>query len=113
MLGKLRRYLWNHKDTPVLDPGLKPHRVEGPLCLVADGRPIELRLGKQRLHIRPEVGVAPGPGSGRKDLILVDPERYDTEVAGFERLKPGEKIMVGRDNIRLDKIFNFPKSSSK
>ena len=113
MLDKLRGFLTNDDDAAVLALGSQSCRVTKPVRLAFDGRPIELLLGKQKLHLRPEFGVAPEPGSDRKDWILVDPKRFYSEVAGFERLKPGQKILIGRANEQLDKIFNFPKSVMK
>jgi len=114
MLEKLRAYITNGvSETAVLALGSQPHRVVKPVRIAFDGGPIELVLGKKKLHLCPEIGVAPEPGSRRKDWILLDPERFYTEVAGFERLKPGQKLLVGRANERLDKIFNFPKSVMK
>jgi hypothetical protein len=110
---KLRGYISNGGETAVLALGSQPYRVTKPVRIAFDGGPIELLLGKKKLHLRPEIGVAPEPGPGRKDWILLDPERFYTEVAGFERLKSGEKVLVGRANERLDKIFNFPKSVMK
>ena len=113
MLEKLRSYISTGEEVPVLTPGSKPCRVDKPVRIAFDGRPIELLLGEQRLHLLPEIGVAQDRDPGRGDCILVDPERFYTEVAGFERLKPGEKVQIGRANERLDKIFNFPKSVKK
>ncbi|MDH3475303.1 MAG: metallophosphoesterase [Rhodospirillales bacterium] len=113
MLEKLRGYISNGDETAVLALGSQPYRVTEPVRIAFDGRPIELLLGKKKLHLRPEIGVVPEPGPGSKDWILLDPERFYTEVAGFERLESGKKILVGRANERLDRIFNFPKSVMK
>ena len=113
MLEKLRSYFSNGGDTAVLALGPEPYRVDKPVRIAFDGGPIELVLGKHKLHLRPETGVASEAGSGNKDWILLDPARFYTEVSGFERLEPGAKLLVGRTNERLDKIFNFPKSVMK
>lgn len=113
MLKKLRGYISNGDETAVLALGSQPYRVVKPVRIAFDERPIELLLGEKRLHLRPEIGVAPEPGADCKDWILIDPERFYSDVAGFERLKLGEKILVGRANERLDRIFNFPKSVMK
>ncbi|MDJ0894077.1 MAG: metallophosphoesterase [Alphaproteobacteria bacterium] len=84
-----------------------------PVRVAFDGKPIELVLGKKRLHLHPEFRLAGAPGAACKDCILVDPDRFYSEIAGFARLKPGEKILIGRANDDLDKIFQFPKSVMK
>ena len=113
MLEKLRDQISKLDDSTVLALGSQPYRVVKPVRIAFDGRPIELQMGKQTLHLYPEIGVTPKPQSECKDWILVDPNRFYSEVAGFERLKHGQKILVGRDNERLDAIFGFPKSVAK
>jgi len=113
MLEKLRDQISQLDKTPVLALGTQPYRVVKPVRIAFDGRPIELHLGKQRLHLRPETGVTPEPPSEPQNWILIDPDRFYSEIAGFERLRPGQKILVGRDNERLNTIFRFPKSVTK
>jgi hypothetical protein len=113
MLEKLRDHISKRDETAVLALGSQPYRVVGPVRVAFDGRPIELQLGKQRLHLRPEIGITPEPRSEPKDWILIDPDRFFSEIAGFERLSPGQKILVGRENERLNSIFTFPKSVAK
>lgn len=113
MLEKLRSHISKRGRPAVLDLDAQPFRVAKPVRIAFDGGPIELILGKQKLHLRPEIAITPAPRSGGKDWILVDPKRYYSEVAGFERVKPGDKILVGRANERLDAILNFPKSVMK
>lgn len=110
MLEKLRDHISKRDEAEILVLGSDPHRVDKPVRIARDGKTIELRLGDYRLHLRPETGVAADSLTEGKDWILVDPARYDSEIAGFERLKPGQKIRVGRDNEHLQRIFNFPKS---
>ena len=113
MLKRLRRYISSGNEAAILALEARPYRVTTPVRIAFDGRPIDLLLGKKRLRLCPEVGVALAPESAHKDYILVDPERFYTQVAGFERLRPGDKVLIGRGNERLDKTFDFPKSVSK
>ena len=78
------------------------HRV------AADGGPVELTLGKQVLRLYPETPTAAGAQAGPKDWIIVDPESFFSGVAGFARLGHGTKLVVGRDNEQLNKVFDFP-----
>ena len=113
MLEKLRSYISNGDDTEVLVLGPDRWRVVDPIRITMDGRPIELLLGEKILHLCPEVAVDPARKPSGKDWILLDPAHFYQEVAGFERLRPGDKVLIGRDNERLEKIFNLPKSVSK
>ena len=113
MLDKLRGYISNADQKAVLALGTKRYRLAKPARLAFDGRPIELQLGKKKLHLHLETGVSPDPASVRTDWILVDPERFYSGIAGFIRIKPGEKIIVGRGNEQLENMFGLPKSVAK
>lgn len=108
MLERLRGKFLKRDELDVLALGLEPSRVDKPVRLSFDGRPIEILLGKKKLRLHPEIGVVPQSQSSSKNWILFDPEHFYSEVSGFERIRPGEKLLVGRANERLDKIFNFP-----
>ncbi len=113
MLEKFRGQISKRVETAVLELDSQPFRIAKPIRIAFDDGPVELLLGKQKLHLRPEIGITAKPRSGGKDWILVDPKRFYSEVTGFERVKSGDKILVGRANERLDAIFNFPKSVLK
>ena len=113
MLEKLRGYISNGDGMPVLELGAEPQRVSKPVRLAQDDEPIELLLGKRRLRLCPEIGVSSGKRLSSKSWFLIDPERFYTEIAGFERLKPGRQLVVGRENERLNQIFSFSKSVAK
>jgi hypothetical protein len=90
-----------------------PQRLERPVRIVSDGKPIQLELGRQTLRLYREFGVDPAGDPGHKDWILVDPSRFFSGVAGFIRLRPGEAIFIGRNNETQDQIFDLPKSVAK
>ncbi len=113
MLEKLLGFFSNGEESAALTLGPEPFRLTKPVRIASDTGPIELVLGKKRLHLRPEIGVAAEQNSRTENWILVDREQFYTEIAGFERLRSGDKILVGRDNERLDTIFDFPKSVAK
>jgi hypothetical protein len=88
----------------------EPQPITGPVRVLSSGRAIELVLGKKRLRLYPDLPVGPGSDLGRKDWILVDPERFVTGIAGFMRVESGQILLVGRGNATLDKYFELPKS---
>ena len=86
MLERFRGHISKGGGAAVLDLDSEPFRVAKPVRISFDGGPVELILGKQKLHLRPEIGITPEPRSGGKDWLLVDPKRFYSEVAGFERV---------------------------
>lgn len=113
MLERLRGYISGGDEPATIELGTEPCRITEPVRIAFDGRPIELLLGKQRLELRPDFGIASEPAPDRQDWILVDPSCFYAQVAGFARLRLDEKILVGRDNPRLLQLFDFPKSVKK
>jgi len=113
MLEQLRNQISKRDETPILGLESRPCRVTRPVRISRDDSPIELLIGKQKLHLRLETGISAEPQAGAGNWLLIDPEKFYSEVVGFERLDPGSKILIGRANEHLDKIFHFPKSVMK
>ena len=91
----------------------EPHRLGKPVRIFDNGRAVELELGRQTLRLYPAFGLSSGEDPEHRDWILVDPDRYFSEIAGFLRLKPGEAAIIGRGDEIQDAIFRFPKSVAK
>jgi len=93
--------------------GAEPLLMKAPLSVVLDGKPIRLDLGKQHLWLFGDVLTRVIPGAAVGDMLLVDPDRYFSGIAGFARIRPGESLVIGRGNEELDRVFGFPKSVKK
>jgi hypothetical protein len=113
MLKHLNGLILPSHKTVDLALGPKPQRLERPVRIVCDGRPIELQLGKQTLRLYPEFGLNPAGDPDHKNWILLDPDHFFSGIAGFVRLRPSEATFIGRSNETQDKIFGFHKSVAK
>lgn len=76
-----------------------------------EGFPIQIVLGpeEKRLHLYPETLIGDDEeGKGPPRFLIVDPERYFTEITGFLRLEAGERITLGRADDHQMAIFTYP-----
>ncbi|HHD64907.1 MAG TPA: serine/threonine protein phosphatase [Desulfobulbaceae bacterium] len=78
-----------------------------------DGKPLELRLGKQVLRFYPEIPLGIRKKNLKKNWLITDPSTFGSHLCGFARLRVGETAMIGRDNRKYKAIFNFPKNVGK
>ncbi len=113
MLTVLRGLISGAEDAATMLPDSQPKRIERTVRIENNGRPIELKLGKQTLRLYPETGVTGVPKNGKTDWLIVDPDRPATAVSGFARLEYGKTALIGRGNDDYDSIFGFPKSVAK
>ena len=77
--------------------------------------PIELVMaeGKFRLHICLEESVEGAPLQTDPSFILIDPDRFFSEISGFLRLSKGDHLILGREDELQREIFEYPHSVPK
>ncbi|MGI9382609.1 MAG: metallophosphoesterase [Methyloligellaceae bacterium] len=101
------RELFFWRSAPVTESlTAEPEQLDGKLRVADTERPIELDLAGRILRLYPEFPIDPAHAAPR-DWRLVDVERCFREVCGFATIRPGESLLVGRDNERLHQLFGF------
>ena len=110
MLGRLQGLFKRESaaDASPLTPELRPLR--GRVRLPWDGGPAQLRVGDRELRLYPDTGLGAQRRGGPRDWILLDPEHYFSEIAGFARIAAGETLLLGRENEHCDQIFGFSRT---
>ncbi len=78
-----------------------------------DGKPLELKLGKQRLRFYPEIPFGIRKKHLRKNWLVTAPSTYGSNLCGFARIRVGDTVMIGRANKKYKNLFNLPKSVGK
>jgi len=78
-----------------------------------DGKPLELKLGKQVLRLYPEIPLGSRKKNLQKNWLITDPSTFGSHLCAFARLRVGETVMIGRANRKYKTIFNFDKSVGK
>lgn len=68
-----------------------------------------IEMGKQVLNLYPDPGVVESGHQAQYDFILVDPERYFTGIAHWQRLSPGETLSIDRHTAYQEYVFSSPR----
>lgn len=77
--------------------------------------PIQINIGKSQkaLHIYPEHSIAHSLQDKHADnYIIFDPRSYYREISGFFRLKPGDELILGKEDEDQPCLINLPHNVS-
>jgi len=110
MLNTLRDLIVRDGRIEIITPTPKRRLITTPIRIAPECKGIELTLGKQTLRLYPETPIIDDADGDVRHWIVIDPDSYFSNVAGFARLERGQTILIGRANPTLSMIFDFPKS---
>lgn len=85
--------------------------VSGKVRVPFEGFPIQILLGpeEKRLHLYPETLLQSDQTVAHsRRFLIVDPESYFSQITGFLRLAPGERLTLGRAYAEQQAIFAYP-----
>jgi len=68
-------------------------------------------MGKQTLYLCPDSGVAGQEDGSPYDFILFDPERYFSGITHYQRLSPGDTLVIDRKIEYQQHVFSFPREA--
>jgi hypothetical protein len=72
-----------------------------------NGSAIAVRVGRQRLHCYPDVGVTNHYGGASLNYIVLDPDRYFDGIGYSMRLQPGEQLSITLDKSNAGNQFDW------
>lgn len=81
------------------------------ICFPKDEYPIEIYLhpDEKPLHIYPEKLLSTGGDvEAEENFLIFDPATYFDGISGFQRLKPGDSIILGGENNEECAYLNIP-----
>ncbi|MDH5749316.1 MAG: metallophosphoesterase [Rhodospirillales bacterium] len=96
-----------------ITPTPEPHALQGQCRILSEGEPFQIRIGAQVLHFYPDEPLAGGVAATSTEWIVLDPEKYFSEVTGYARIKPGKPVLFGGENKSINTLFRFPDEFSK
>ena len=73
------------------------------------GHPFVVEMGKQRLHLYPDLGLDDAVSQTPFDFILFDPDRYAVGISSFLRLSPGQKLVIDYRSENQKYLFSHPR----
>lgn len=112
-LKNLLGHLGSADETVVPAPSQKLRLSGKRIRIPLSGFPIfAVEMGKQRLHLYPDLSVDNRTQRTPYDFILFDPQRYCTGISHVLRLSPGETLAIDRNNAEHQKyVFSSPRDA--
>lgn len=108
---RLLSFFSRSRNPDTLELTQEVHLQSDSLRIPWNGQPLELTLGRKgknfkRLHIYAEPYLTPAPSCPR--LLILDPERFLSEINGFLKLGVGETLTLGRLDVVQESLFRYP-----
>ena len=75
------------------------------------GMPFAVEMGKQILHVCPDLPVDPGLRKQEHDFIVFDPELYYSGIAPCLRLSPGKKLAIDYREEKQSLVFSHTRDA--
>ncbi len=84
-------------------------------CRIAhDGKTFEMVIGSQRLLFHPEIPLGIKNHGIQKSWLLNTELTCSTkQISGFARIRVGETVIIGRENLEYNNLFKFSKKVAK
>ncbi len=110
-LSKLLNYFGENVDNVTPMPSQKLRLSGKGIRISSQEAPFEVEMGRQRLHIYPDLPIDTRQDESPCDYILVDPERYFSGIGHFLRLRPGQKIAIDHNVAEQKHIFTYSRDT--
>jgi len=81
------------------------------LSMPLPSHPVEVELGKERLHIQQETHCDGSSYSSPPDLVVFNPDLDAEQINYSLRLKPGESLHISHDQPNQEHLFRTPREA--
>lgn len=98
-------------DSVIPVPGQRLRLSGRRMSIALPGQPIEIELGKERLHIQKEVRCDGTSPSDFPDLLVFNPDLDPAQINCVLRIKPGESLHISRDQPYQEHLFKNPREA--
>jgi hypothetical protein len=112
LLQNIMAYFSPACETVILEKSLKLRLSGKAFQVPVQGYPqYMIEMGKQTLYLCPDPGVSGHEQGSAYDFILFDPDRYFSGISHYQRLSPGNTLVID-SNIEYQKhVFSFPREA--
>ncbi|MGI9378198.1 MAG: hypothetical protein ACR2OW_01015, partial [Methyloligellaceae bacterium] len=83
-----------------------PQKLNGKLRADNSEIPIKLDIAGRILHLYPDASLVSDLAPA-KNWILIDAEKYFCEISGLVRIKPGNSLLIGKENKQFNRMFGY------
>ena len=97
-------------DNAVTELSQKPQPLLSRAQLSPCGRAVLLNLGPRELVLHCEQGEGPMDSEVPACWLLEEPDRGQGGLRGFIRIRPGQKLLVGRADDKVQRLLDLPSS---
>ena len=93
------------------EPGARLRLSGRRLSMPLPAHPVEVELGKERLHIQKEVRCDGSTASTPPDLIVFNPDLDPEQINYSLRVKPGQTLHISHDQPQQEHLFHTPREA--
>jgi predicted phosphodiesterase len=112
ILQNIRAYFSPASETVVPEKSRKLRLTGKALRIPVRGYPeYRIEMGKQILYLCPDPDIAGHKEGSPYDFILFDPERYLSGIAHFQRLSPGNTLVIDSKIEYQEHVFSSPREA--
>ena len=98
-------------DSVTPEPGQRLRLSRRRLSIPLPDRPVEVELGKERLHIQREIRCDGTVASVQPDLIVFNPDMDSQSINYSLRIKPRESLHISHDQPNQEHLFRAPREA--
>jgi len=111
LLASIFESMGKSVDTITPEPGQRLRLSGRRLSMPLPEQPVEVELGKERLHIQQEVRCDGSSPSNPPDLVVFNPDSDPARINYVLRIKPGTCLHISRDQPYQEHMFNTPREA--
>jgi hypothetical protein len=98
-------------DRVTPEPGQRLRLSRKRLGIPLPAQPVEVELGKERLHIQKEIRCDGSSASNPPDLVVYNPDLDSEQINYSLRIKPGQSLHISQDQPYQEHLFRKPRKA--
>lgn len=110
-LKSIRKYFGGKAETVLPAPSQKLRLSGRSIQIPIQNHPFEVELGRQRLHIHPDIPLDADVRQAPYDFILFDPDRFASKISQTLRLRPHDTLAISHHFEDQKYVFSTPREA--
>lgn len=110
LFGRIGSFLKKNPEGELISPQPTPVQLQTSVRIAWESPPFQLKLGKITLEFHPDLDITGNLNDGVQEWIVHSGDGFYNDVPGFIRIKPGDEVLLGRNNDLCNELFGFNKS---
>lgn len=110
LFGRIGSFLKKNPEGELISPQSTPATLQTSVRIAWGSQPFQLRLGKVTLEFHPDLDITGNMNDGIREWIIHSGRDFYNEAPSFIRIKPGDEVLLGRNNDLCKEVLGFNKS---